>query len=116
MNKIIVAIMFCVAFCFAQNDVININKTANGTDYIIYPSAPLAGVGAVKSIELSDMGDAFKGIIITYSDGTVQSYYLEADKPPTMTIYKGDRFLSWESLTPNKFKKAWTTYIKFFQA
>lgn len=119
MKKTILAILLFAVFALAENfntdkGLVTVSKNKYGTEYVLRPSAPLAGLGDVKRIEMNECSD-FKTIIITYNDGTVQQYSSDGDKMPTMTIQRDDRFISWENISANKFAKAWRTYSKIFQ-
>ncbi len=119
MKKTILAILLFAVLALAENfntekGLVTVSKNKYGTEYVLRPSAPLAGLGDVKRIEMNECSD-FKNIIITYNDGTIQQYSADGDKMPTMTIQRDDRFISWENISANKFAKAWRTYSKIFQ-
>ena len=119
MKKTILAILLFAVLALAENfntdtGLVTGSQNKYGTDYVLRPSAPLAGLGDVKRIEMNECSD-FKNIIITYNDGTIQQYSADGDKMPTMTIQRDDRFISWENISANKFAKAWRTYSKIFQ-
>lgn len=119
MKKTILAILLFAVLALAENfntdkGLVTVSKNKYGMEYVFRPSAPLAGLGDVKRIEMNECSD-FKNIIITYNDGTIQQYSADGDKMPTMTIQRDDRFISWENISANKFAKAWRTYSKIFQ-
>lgn len=119
MKKTILAILLFAVLALAENfntdkGLVTVSKNKYGMEYVFRPSAPLAGLGDVKRIEMNECSD-FKNIIITYNDGTIQQYSADGDKKPTMTIQRDDRFISWENISANKFAKAWRTYSKIFQ-